>query len=101
MSKPICRIFGSRASAWRSVPDTQLPASSTCAPSERGNSSYQELNRARSRCTSRRSGGEGETSSRSGCAASAACTAGVSPADNRSSLDLPVSRNPAAASISA
>jgi hypothetical protein len=97
MSKPIARTAGSRPSAWRKVPETQRPSSSTWAPSERGNSSYQELNRARSRRTCSRTGSEGDTSSRSGLSVSARRTWGLSPDSSRSGTVMSVSRIAAAA----
>lgn len=76
-------------------------AGSILAPSDRGNSSYQEPNRARRRSTTRGSGRAAVTSSRSGWRASAAVASGASAAASRAAAGRDSSRSASAAASTA
>jgi hypothetical protein len=88
----------SRPAAVRSVPLTGGFPAPVTAPSERGNSSYQDPNSARLRSTRSVSGREEETISRSGWRASTAVTSGVRAAASRAATGRAVSRSASAAS---
>ena len=101
MSKPIAATAGSRSMAVRKVPDLVTPVfGSLTAPSERGKSSYQLLNSARSRSTHSGIRSLAVTKSRSGCSARIATTSVESATASRASTGRDVSRSATAASSS-
>lgn len=97
-SKPMAATASSRSAAVRSVPLTGGFPARTTAPSERGNSSYQDPNSARLRSTWSARGREEETSSRSGWRSRTAVTSGLRAAASRAATGRAASRSASAAS---